>query len=182
MFNFVNNYKGYFSFAIAIIYIHKYSLKILIYMKAGQENISWEQQFSNYKKSLAKYTIAIKIFAPNEEENLESEDVDELLKEGLIKRFEYTHELAWNVMKDYASSLGNNAIKGARDATRQGLYLGLITNEAEWIEMLSSRTETSRLYDEEIAASLFEKTFKIYYLLLLKFEERMQYLLQTNAK
>jgi nucleotidyltransferase substrate binding protein (TIGR01987 family) len=151
-------------------------------MKAGKENIIWEQQFSNYKKALAKFTIAIKIFAPNEEENLEYEDVDDLLKEGLIKRFEYTHELAWNVMKDYAASHGNNAIKHARDATREGLNLGLINEAEEWMDMLTSRAETLRLYDDEIAAALFEKILETYYLLLLKFEERMQYLLQENAK
>ena len=32
--------------------------------------------------------------------------LNEMIKEGLIQRFEYTHELAWNVMKDYAEYHG----------------------------------------------------------------------------
>ena len=36
--------------------------------------------------------------------------------EGLIQRFEYTHELAWNVMKDYAHFQGNSNVAGSRDA------------------------------------------------------------------
>ena len=35
-----------------------------------------------------------------------SED-DELVKEGLIHRFAYTHELAWNVMNDFLQAKGN---------------------------------------------------------------------------
>jgi len=151
-------------------------------MSLVQKEFTWEQRFFDYRKAMGKLTIAIKIFAPNEEENLEYEDVDDLLKEGLIKRFEYTHELAWNVMKDYAASHGNNSIKHARDATREGLNLGLIDEVEEWMDMLTSRAETLRLYDDEIAAALFEKILETYYLLLLKFEERMQNLLQENAK
>ena len=29
--------------------------------------------------------------------------LDEMIKEGLIQRFKCVHELAWNVMKDYAT-------------------------------------------------------------------------------
>ena len=41
-----------------------------------------------------------------------------IIKEGLILRFEYTHELAWNVMKYFLVNTGNNNIFGSKDATR----------------------------------------------------------------
>ena len=65
----------------------------------AQQTIRWQQRFNNYRKALAKLTQAVELLSSqiNHEEA-----VDELLQEGLIQRFEYTHELAWKVMKDYA--------------------------------------------------------------------------------
>lgn len=136
--------------------------------------MSWLQQFSDYRKAFAKLIIAITIFKPNEEENLELEDIEDLLKEGLIKRFEYTHELAWNVMKDYAAFRGNTKIKGAKDSTIEGYKMGLISNADEWMAMLVSRKEAMLLFNENAVEDIFEKILESYYLLFLKFEEKME--------
>jgi hypothetical protein len=34
-----------------------------------------------------------------------------LEKQGVIQAFEFTHELAWNVLKDYLEDQGNQNIK-----------------------------------------------------------------------
>jgi nucleotidyltransferase substrate binding protein (TIGR01987 family) len=146
-------------------------------MNLQGKDMSWEQRFSDYRKALVKLSIAVNIFKPNEEENLELEEIDDLLKEGLIKRFEYTHELAWKVLKDYAAYLGNTNVKSAKESTREGLKMGLITDAEEWMAMLTSRNETSLLFDENTIDALFEKILETYYLLLLKFEEKMGELL-----
>jgi nucleotidyltransferase substrate binding protein (TIGR01987 family) len=143
-------------------------------MKIKQKDISWLKQLSDYRKALSKLTIAIEIFKPNEEENLELEDVDDLLKEGLIKRFEYTHELAWNVMKDYASFMGNTKVKGAKDSTHAGYKIGLISDADEWMAMLETRSKASLLSDKNAVEDVFEKILESYYLLFLKFQEKME--------
>jgi nucleotidyltransferase substrate binding protein (TIGR01987 family) len=143
-------------------------------MKTEQKNPSWELTYMDYRKALTKLTIAITLFKPSEEDNLELEEVEDLLKEGMIKRFEYTHELAWNVMKDYSSSKGNKAVKGAGDSSREGLKLGLINDADEWMAMLTSRKETLSMYNKKTAEDLFEKVLETYYLLLLKFEDKME--------
>ena len=49
------------------------------------------------------------------QEDIVDEDVlEEIIKEGLIQRFEYTYEMAWNVMKDYALYQGYSEIGGSR--------------------------------------------------------------------
>ena len=63
------------------------------------QTIRWQQRFNNYRKALAKLNQAVELLSKQIERE---EAVDELLQEGLIQRFEYTHELAWKVMKDYA--------------------------------------------------------------------------------
>ncbi len=57
-----------------------------------KKHIRWEQRFSNYNKALSKLKEGVAI---------NSEHITELEKEGVIQRFEFTHELAWNVVKDY---------------------------------------------------------------------------------
>ena len=66
------------------------------------EDIRWEQRFNNYRKALGRLSQAVDIVQRQMEWD---EDVDDLIKEGLIQRFEYTHELAWKVMKDYTRDI-----------------------------------------------------------------------------
>ncbi len=50
----------------------------------------------------------------------------ELEKQGLIHAFAFTHELAWNVMRDYFLYLGITSITGSRDAVRESFRQGLV--------------------------------------------------------
>ena len=80
-----------------------------------KQDIRWQQRFSNYRKALAKLIQAVDLLSVQIERD---ESVAELLQEGLIQRFEYTHELAWKVMKDYAEYQGYTDVRGSRDAIR----------------------------------------------------------------
>ena len=132
-------------------------------------DIRWVQRYSNFRKALAKMSEAIDIVA----ENYDWQDsIDELLKEGLIQRFEYTHELAWNVMKDYEEYQGYNNIRGSRDAIRLALQIGIIEDK-EWLETIEDRNLTSHNYDEEVAEDVFISIVNDYYPLLVKFDETM---------
>ena len=88
-----------------------------------QQTIRWQQRFNNYRKALVKLAQAVELLSG--QVNRE-EAVDELMQEGLIQRFEYTHELAWKVMKDYAEYQGYTDVRGSRDAIRKALEMGLI--------------------------------------------------------
>ena len=56
------------------------------------QDIRWKQRFTNFEKALSKLT---------EDIQLSEKGLSDLEKEGLIQRFEFTHELSWNVLKDY---------------------------------------------------------------------------------
>ena len=73
------------------------------------EDIRWKQRFSNYQKALQRLKDNIEYFSTSLAENTTPADI---LKQGLIQSFEFTHELAWNVMKDYAVYQGNSEIIG----------------------------------------------------------------------
>src|SRR5436190_21418084 len=109
-----------------------------------ETDIRWEQRFSNFLKAVDKLEQSVLYIRKNfsSEESQYDEVLDEMIKEGLIQRFEYTHELAWNVMKDYAGYQGNPNVGGSRDASREAFQLKLITNGQIWMDMISSRNKT----------------------------------------
>lgn len=94
------------------------------------KDIRWVQPFSNYRIALQKLTQAVNILSCN---NNVTQDVDDLLNERLIQRFEYTHELAWKVMKDYAEYQGYTDIRGSRDAIRKAFEMKIIEDRDGWI-------------------------------------------------
>ncbi|WP_394774277.1 nucleotidyltransferase substrate binding protein [Flavobacterium sp.] len=145
------------------------------------EDIIWEQRFSNFNKALLKLDESVNYIKHNylnDEDELVAENlgyvVEELIKEGLIQRFEYTHELAWNVMKDYAFFQGNSTVGGSRDATREAFRLQIIENADIWMDMIQSRNKTSHTYNEEIANEIFDKIINDYFQLFLNFQETME--------
>lgn len=145
------------------------------------EDIRWEQRFSNFNKALFKLEESVNYIKTNflnDNDELESEDlghiVDELIKEGLIQRFEYTHELAWNVMKDYAIFQGNSTVGGSRDATKEAFKLNLIQDGENWMDMIQSRNKTSHTYNEHTANEIFEKIIRNYFPLFVSFRNVME--------
>lgn len=134
------------------------------------KDVRWLQRFSNYRKALDKLTNAVDII---DKKNCWGDEVDDLLKEGLIQRFEYTHELAWNVMKDYAEYQGYTNVRGSRDALRKAFQMGLIDSD-EWMDSIADRNLTSHHYDENEFEEVYQTIVEIYYPLFLKFEKKMQ--------
>lgn len=134
-----------------------------------EKDIRWIQRFSNYRRALAKFNQAVEIVSDQMDWG---EDVDDLLEEGLIQRFEYTHELAWNVMKDYAEYQGYTNIQGSRDAFRKALQMGIIDDE-RWMESIKDRNLTSHNYDDETAQNVLTAIIDVYAPLLNVFEQKM---------
>ena len=136
------------------------------------EDIRWEQRFSNYVKALGKLKQSVEYM------QLQQQATDlvlnELVKEGLIQRFEYTHELAWNVMKDYAQYQGNTGVGGSRDATKEAFQLQLISNGHVWMDMIGSRNKTTHTYHEATANEIYSKILSDYLPAFVAFREVME--------
>ena len=146
-----------------------------------ENDIRWEQRFANFNKALRKLTQAINYIRHNfadEDKPIDNSDLgyvlDEIIKEGLIQRFEYTHELAWNVMKDYAVYQGNATVGGSRDAIREAFQLQLISNGKIWMDMIGSRNRTSHTYNETTADEIYVKILNDYYPAFLEFQKNME--------
>jgi nucleotidyltransferase substrate binding protein (TIGR01987 family) len=132
------------------------------------EDIRWQQRFSNYQKALVRLSEAVNLLNDNICEGSEFD----LLKEGLIQRFEYTHELAWKVMKDYLEYQGYVDIRGSRDAIRKSLELNILSDR-RWMATIEARNLTSHNYDDETANNIYHEIMDVYFPLFIDFEAKM---------
>ena len=121
-------------------------------MKPNNPDIRWQQRFSNYKKALAQLSQFIV-----------QGNLSRLEEQGLIKAFEYTFELAWNVIKDYYEYQGITEIQVSRDAFRMAFKQGLIEDGDTWMNMINSRIQTTHTYNEEVARDIAEDIINNYY-------------------
>ncbi len=125
----------------------------------------WLQRLANYRLAYQQLASAVQQAADRPLSDLE--------QQGLIQGFEYTHELAWNVMKDFLVWQGNNRITGSRDATREAFQLGLLGDGERWMEMISSRTQTSHTYNKAVADAVALSITRDYFPLFTQFLTRM---------
>lgn len=121
-------------------------------------DIRWQQRLANYAKALEQLGSAVA--------TRQQRPLSDLEKQGLIQAFEFTHELAWNVLKDYFAYQGNPAITGSRDAAREAFQKGLVEDGEGWMEMIKSRNQTSHTYQQkiadEIAGLIVERYFPLF--------------------
>ncbi len=129
-------------------------------------DIRWQQRFSNYKKALLHLDNAVKLS--------EQRALSYLEKQGVIQAFEFTHELAWNVLKDYLQDQGNQSIKGSKDGTREAFRVGLIADGEQWMAMIQSRNVSSHTYDERTAEQLVNAIIEHYFPLFESLQTEME--------
>lgn len=130
------------------------------------QDIRWEQRLANYSMALAQLIRAVDLAGRR--------PLSELEQQGLIQAFEFTHELAWNVMKDYFAFQGDSSITGSRDAIRESFNKGLITDGEGWMEMIKSRNQSSHTYNQKVAGEIVDKVVTSYHTLFRDFLLRMQ--------
>jgi len=81
---------------------------------------------------------------------------EEYKSEILLKRFEFSFELAWKLMQAALDQMGaivsspNNAIRTAAD-------YNLIDDPEKWIIFLKERNLTVHVYNKDMAANIVEK-------------------------
>ena len=132
----------------------------------------WVYRFRNYMRAFALLREAI--------EAMETRELSQLEKEGVIQRFEYTIELAWNVMKDYLES--ENVVfeqVTPRAVIRKAFETNFIEDGETWMNALDMRNRMSHTYDFE----MFERVVEdIRYRYLAEFDELHSKLLERSLE
>lgn len=119
------------------------------------QDIRWKQRFSNFTRAFQSLTEAVALSQQRELSPLE--------QQGLIQSFEFTHELAWKMLKDYLEYQGVNNIVGSRDASRVAFQNALIQDGEVWMQMIAARNQTSHTYNLKVAQSVVESILNRFY-------------------
>lgn len=125
------------------------------------QDIRWKQRFSNYEKAFTQFKKFIS-----------KKELNDLEKQGFIQSFEYTHELAWNLMKDFLQYEGIQNLLGSRSTTKEAFSKGIISEGQIWMNMIESRNKTVHIYEENILNEELDKIINEYFS---QFEELYNY-------
>jgi nucleotidyltransferase substrate binding protein (TIGR01987 family) len=109
-------------------------------------DLRWRQRFDNFERALQVLARGVAL--------AQQRPLSELEQQGLIQGFEFTHELAWNLLKDYLQYQGIEGIIGPRDATRLAFQSGLISDGESWMAMIKARNQSSHTYNLEQAQAI----------------------------
>ena len=92
-------------------------------------------------------------------EATQKKPANDLERDGVIQRFEYTIELLWKVSKKVLEENGVVAV-APKDVIREMANIGWISNPDELILFLKMRNETSHSYKEEVAKKVYQASVK----------------------
>ena len=110
-----------------------------------KNEIRWHYRFENFSRALS-------LLKKTAESN---KPLNDLEQEGVIRRFEYTYELAWKTLRD---KLTEDGITISSDTPRYVIKTAfaakLINNGDAWIDMMKARNEMSHEYDTEKAEKI----------------------------
>lgn len=132
-------------------------------MQEDNLDIRWKQRFSNYVKAFSQL-----------QKFIDKGKLNEFEEQGLIQCFEYTYELAWNVLKDYLEAEGNQNIIGSKSAIMEAFKVGLIQDGEGWMRMFKDRNKTSHTYNEETADEIVSHIYTNSYPLFLELKNKFE--------
>lgn len=82
---------------------------------------------------------------------------NELMRDGVIQRFEYTMDLSWKMIQRYLKIIQTDVstIRSKNDLFREAARIQIIDNAESWMIHYAARNETSHDYDTEKANQVY---------------------------
>lgn len=102
-----------------------------------------EERIADYCKAVAQL------------EKAAAQPKDEFLRDSVIQRFEFTHELAWKMLRLKLEAEGL-VVRTPRETMREALQAGLIEDGNLWSDMQKMRNLTSHTYREQLADEVYD--------------------------
>ncbi len=113
-----------------------------------------EMKLQNFSRAIQRLKEAVE-----EYRKIDSSDV---VRDGLIQRFEFTYELAWKSTKEILEEIGITEKNSPRAVIKEAYAQKMILNEDNWLLMLKDRNTTSHVYKEELADEIADRIADCY--------------------
>ncbi|MEM1486360.1 HI0074 family nucleotidyltransferase substrate-binding subunit [Oscillospiraceae bacterium PP1C4] len=79
----------------------------------------------------------------------------QVVRDGVIQRFEFTTELAWKATREYLLDQGYTDVNSPKAVMKVAFSEGLVEDDIGWVELLNARNTTSHVYDEQQAEKIY---------------------------
>ena len=100
-----------------------------------------------------KYTFKRLNEVIDEQKKINSKKLGSILNDAIIKRFEFTFELMWKVLKEYLEDNGfTDFMPSPKNVLKYAFKNGIINDEQGYNLMLQDRNSTTHIYDEKMAS------------------------------
>lgn len=133
------------------------------------------QRFDSFSRAFLRLEELVLMITGRDNYSLFTDETisieEEIVREALIKRFEFTQELSWNLLKDYMTYQGEVGLAGSRDVYRRALQNGLI-NDSIWMNMILDRNLSAHDYNDMKSKEIAHRIVDIYYPLLCELRKR----------
>lgn len=136
-------------------------------------DVRWRQRLANFRRALSQLHGAVSL--------LRERGLSDLERQGLVQAFEFTYELAWNVLRDYLLWQGIQGITGSRDTIREAFAQGLVEDGEAWMNMLMDRNKTAHTYNEATASEIITNVDQVYIDCFKALEKQFRVLEQKQA-
>lgn len=119
-----------------------------------QQDIHWIQRLANYNRALDQVEAAVSLANQRTLSSLE--------QFGVVHCFECSHELGWNVLRDYLKNQGTQQLYGSKDTVREAFAVGLLEDGETWMEMIRDRNLSSHTYNIAVANAIVGRVINTY--------------------
>lgn len=114
---------------------------------------SVEFKYMNLKKAYTKLIEVSKFY----------DGKNEIIRDSLIQRFEFTYELTHKTLKEAMSYLGVTLENSfPRTIYKKAYVNNLISDDKVWIKLLEDRNATSHIYNENLADEIADRIVELY--------------------
>ena len=102
------------------------------------------------------------------------DEANDLLRDGVIQRFEFTFELAWKTLKAVFEDEGLTGLNSPKTVLREAFAAELIKDDELWLSMLSDRNSTAHIYSEQLAIEICKNIQEKYVIELVDLLEKIK--------
>lgn len=113
-----------------------------------------EDGLYNFTNALKQFTEVV-----DSEQKYKEDGFGDIYLDIIVKRFEFTYEMAWKALKRYLNYIGIEA-NNPRAVFKEAFAQGIIHDEDIWLDMIEQRNLSSHVYDYNEIKEILDKKEK----------------------
>ena len=122
-------------------------------------------KYNNLKNTYARLEEACEVY----------DGKDDMIRDSVIQRFEFTYELVYRTLQEYMKYEGvilENSFP--RTIFKTAYANNIIDNEKLWLGLIEDRNATSHIYSEKLADPIADRICKDYLVIIGNLVERLE--------